>query len=300
MTTTVARFIPLIVAIAILSWASAYPVVRIALRDLPPIPLAAARYAVAATLATAWLAWKRPPLPAWADVPRILACGVIGIALYNIFFNTGEVTVSAGAASLLISAAPLIAALIAVAFLGERLALWGWGGSLLSFAGVVLIAEGQVGGMSFGSGATLVFGAAFCGALYTTLQKRLVLRYGALPSICYILIAGALCLAPWLPRALAILPHAPVRCWAAVLELGIFPAAIGYAAWAVVVGHMGAARGAGLFYLLPPATLVLAFVLTGEIPSPRTLVGGAIVMAGVVVTNTYGHPRRLAGQGTRS
>ncbi|ACI50976.1 protein of unknown function DUF6 transmembrane [Gluconacetobacter diazotrophicus PA1 5] len=294
MTKTVARFIPLIVAIAILSWASAYPVVRIALRDLPPIPLAAARYAGAAVLAMAWLAWKRPPLPAARDVPRILACGVIGIAVYNVLFNTGEVTVSAGASSLLISAAPLIAALIAVVTMGERLSLWGWTGSLLSFAGVVLIAEGQIGGVSFGSGATLVFGAAFCGALYTTLQKRLVLRYGALPSISYILMAGALCLSPWLPQALTVLPHAPVRCWAAVLELAVFPAAIGYAAWAFVVGHMGAARGAALLYLLPPATLVLAFVLTGEIPSLRTLAGGAIVMAGVVVTNTYGHPRRLA------
>lgn len=285
------RLLPLIAAIAILSWASAYPVVRIALRDLPPVPLAAMRYSVAAVLAAAWLAWTRPPLPAPRDLPRILACGVIGIALYNVLFNSGEVTVSAGAASLLISAAPLMAALIAVATMGETLSRWGWGGSLLSFAGVVLIAQGQIGGIAFGSGATLVFGAAVCGALYTSLQKRLVVRYGALPSISYILLAGALCLLPWLPQALAIMPHAPARCWAAVLELGIFPAAIGYAAWAFVIGHMGAARGAGLLYLLPPATLVLAFVLTGEIPSPRTLIGGAIVMAGVVLTNMYGRAR---------
>lgn len=292
---TAARFLPLIVIVAILSWASAYPVVRIALRDLPPVPLAAARYAIAAMLAGGWLAWARPPVPARGDWPRILACGAIGIALYNILFNTGEVTVSAGAASLLISAMPLIAALIAVAVMGERLSPWGWAGSLCSFAGVVLIAGGQVGGIALGSGATLVFVAAVCGALYTTLQKRLVLRYGALPTICYILIAGAVCLSPWLPQALEVLPGAPLRCWAAVLELGIFPAAIGYAAWAFVVGHMGAARGAGLLYLLPPTTLVLAFVLTGEIPGARTLLGGTIVMAGVVVTNTYGHSDRARG-----
>lgn len=292
-----ARFLPLIVLIAILSWASAYPVVRIALRDLPPVSLAAVRYAIAAALAGVWLCWMRPPLPARGDWPRILACGAVGIALYNILFNTGEVTVSAGAASLLISAMPLIAALIAVAVMGERLSPWGWVGSLCSFAGVMLIAEGQVGGISLGSGATLVFGAAVCGAFYTTLQKRLVLRYGALPTICYILIAGAVCLSPWLPQALRGLPGASVRCWAAVLELGIFPAAIGYAAWAFVIGHMGAARGAGLLYLLPPTTLVLAFFLTGEIPSARTLLGGAIVMAGVVVTNTYGHPSRQVRRG---
>ncbi|GBQ24475.1 DMT family transporter [Gluconacetobacter sacchari] len=294
---TAARFLPLIVVVAILSWASAYPVVRIALRDLPPVPLAAARYAIAALLAGGWLAWARPPVPMRGDWPRIGGCGAIGIALYNILFNTGEVTVSAGAASLLISAMPLIAALIAVAVMGERLSFWGWAGSLCSFVGVVLIAGGQVGGIALGSGATMVVGAAVCGALYTTLQKKLVLRYGALPTICYILIAGAICLSPWLPQALRVLPGAPAHCWAAVLELGIFPAAIGYAAWAFVIGHMGAARGAGLLYLLPPATLVLAFVLTGEVPSARTLLGGVIVMAGVVLTNTYGHPDRARRTG---
>ncbi|AOX17534.1 DMT family transporter [Kozakia baliensis] len=297
MNPSVAKFIPLIAAVAIVSWGSAYPVVRIALHDLSPIPLAALRYMIASIMALGWLAWKRPPFPAWRDWPRFIVCGAIGISLYNIFFNTGEVTVSAGAASLLISAAPLIAALLAVAFLGERLTFWGWIGSLLSFAGVVLIAEGQMGGVSFGSGATLVFGAAVCGALYTTLQKKLVHRYGALPSICYILIIGAVLLSPWLPQALSALPHASISSWAAVLELGIFPAAIGYAAWAFVIGHLGAARGAGMLYLLPPTTLVLAFLLTGEVPSSRTLIGGAIVMAGVFVTNIYGHPRRATRQG---
>ena len=59
---------------------------------------------------------------------------------------------------------------------------------------------------------------------------------------------------------------------------------------------MGAARGAGFLYLLPPATLVLAFILTGEIPSVRTLAGGAIVLLGVALTNTYGRPRRQVRQ----
>lgn len=282
------RFLPLFVAVAILSWASAYPVVRIALHDFAPVPLAALRYAIAAIMAAGWLLWKRPALLRLADLPQVLACGAIGITLYNIFFNCGEVTVSAGVASLLISAAPLMAGLMAMAFLGERMSLWGWAGSLLSFGGVVLIADGQSGGLSFGSGATLVFGAAVCGALYTNLQKGLIHRYGALTTIAYVLISGAVLLTPWLPTGLGSFVHGSWSSRAAVVELGVFPAAIGYAAWAFVIGHLGATRGTALLYLLPPITMLLAYVLTNEIPTIRTLIGGAIVMTGVIVTNTWG------------
>ncbi|GBQ41054.1 hypothetical protein AA0614_2184 [Komagataeibacter saccharivorans NRIC 0614] len=286
------RVLPLAAATAILSWSSAYPVVRIALRDMPPVPLAAIRYALAALLAGAWLAYNRIPPPALRDVPRVLACAGIGISLYNVLFNMGEVTVSSGAASLLIASAPLMTALIAMPVLGERLNGWGWIGSLLSFSGVILIAGGQAGGIAFGSGATFVLGAALCSAIYIIMLRQVIQRYGGLPGICYILIAGAILLLPWLPRACSILPNAPWSCTAAVVELAVFPAALGYGAWTFVIGHMGAARGSALLYTLPPVTMVLAFILTGEIPGLRTLLGGAVVMTGVIIMNTWGHPDR--------
>ncbi|GBQ70197.1 hypothetical protein AA103196_2418 [Ameyamaea chiangmaiensis NBRC 103196] len=277
------RLLPLCATVAIVSWASAYPLVRIALRDIPPVPLAAWRYAVAAVLAGLYLLVRRPPVPHGRDLVRLAACGAVGIAAYNILFNCGEVSVSAGTASLIIAAAPLLAGLLAVVVLGERLSARGWAGSVLSFSGVALLAQGQAGGLRFGSGATLVAGAALCAALYMVAQKPLLGRYGALPTTAYTLIAGAVFLSPALGQGARALAHAPPTTWAAVLTLGIFPAALGYAAWGFVIGHLGAARGMVLIYLLPPTTMVLAYGLTGETPTRATLVGGAIVMAGVVL-----------------
>lgn len=71
---------------------------------------------VAACFVACWLFVKRPPLPRMKDLPRFVACGGIGISLYNILFNTGEQTVSAGAASLLLNTAPFLAAIVAVLF----------------------------------------------------------------------------------------------------------------------------------------------------------------------------------------
>ncbi|KFL90517.1 hypothetical protein AmDm5_0983 [Acetobacter malorum] len=283
-------------ALAILSWASAYPVVRLALQVLPPIPLAAVRYALAAVIALVWVGWTRPRLPRVQDLPRFVVCGAIGISLYNILFNLGEQTVSAGAASLLISFSPLIAALLAVGVMGERLSVWGWVGSLVSFCGVVVVAQGQPGGLTFGSGAADVLGAAFSAAVYNAVQKKLVAVYGALATTAYVLIIGAVLLTPWLPQAVQSLQTAPVTGWILVVQLAVFPAILGYGAWAHVVGRIGVARSSGFIYLLSPATLLLAFLITAEVPSLRMLVGGAIILAGVGLMNTLGRVRPPAVQ----
>lgn len=283
--------VPLLpLCIAIGSWASAYPLIRLALVYLSPVPLAAVRYAVAALFLVPWLVATRAALPKGADIPRFLLCGGVGIALYNFLLNTGERTVSAGAASLLINIAPFLAAIVAVLFMGESLTLLGWVGSVISFAGVVLIGSGQPGGFSFGSGATYVLGGAVCSAVYYLLQKPLILRYGALPTTAWNLLAGALVLLPWLPQGMGQLHGQGAYPWVLVAILSLVPAIAGYAAWAKVVGRVGVAASSGFLYLLAPTTLVLAFFMTAEVPSLTTLLGGAVVMGGVALMQLYGRP----------
>ena len=78
--------------------------IRIALNELAPIPLAAARFAIAAILIVAWLAWTRPPLAVARPMRCAFSCAAWpGIALYNIFLNTGQQTVAAGAASFIVN-----------------------------------------------------------------------------------------------------------------------------------------------------------------------------------------------------
>ncbi|MFT9424066.1 MAG: EamA family transporter [Acetobacter syzygii] len=288
------RNVPVLaVCAAILSWASAYPLVRMALAYVPPVPLAALRYAVAGLLVVGWFYARRPALPHWQDLPRFLLCGAVGIALYNILFNTGEQTVSAGATSLLINFAPFMSAFVAVVFMGEVLPLWGWVGSVISFTGIVLIGSGQPGGFAFGSGATTVLAAAFCSALYFLLQRPLVARYGALVSTAWILLIGAVVLLPWLPAGVMALQGKGLWPWLLAFLLGAFPAILGYAAWAHVVGQMGVARSSGFLYLLSPTTLVLAYLMMGEVPALRTLIGGGVVLSGVVLMQTYGRLRKV-------
>ena len=276
------------VAVTVLSWAAAFPLIRLVLADVDPIPLAAIRFAVAALFAVAWLAFKRPKRPTVRDALRFAACGAVGISLYNILLNTGQQTVSAGAASFIVNTLPIITALLSFLVLRERLTAWAWAGMAVSFCGIGLIAQGQPGGLDFGAGSTLVLAAACCSAVYFVIQRPLVPVYGALNCAAYTLLAGALLLAPWAPAGMAQASGAPGATGLAVLALGVFPAALGYATWTYALGHYGAARAANFLYLVPPVATALAVPLVGEWPTLQTLAGGALAIAGVVVVNTRG------------
>lgn len=276
------------IAVTVLSWGTAFPGIRVALDGMTPLPLAAMRFAIASLLALAWLGWRRPTLPRGADAMRFALCGAVGIAMYNLFLNSGQQSVAAGAASFIVNIAPVLTVVLATIFLKERFRAWAWVGMGVSLAGVALIASGQPGGLRFGSGASLIIGAAICTASYFVLQRPLVPKHGALNASAFTLIAGALWLLPWLPEGIAQMLAAPVRVQAAVIFLGVAPAALGYAAWTIVLGSFGAARASNFLYLVPVVAASTAIPLTGEIPAWTTLAGGLLALAGVGLVNTRG------------
>ena len=251
------------------------------------VAAAASRFWLAGTIALAWLLAKRPTLPSTRDTGRFLLSGLIGIALYNAFLNTGQRTVGPGAASFLINTGPIITAFLAMIFLRERFGLAAWIGSAVAFAGAATIATGQPGGLRLGAGASLILLAALCQATYFIIQRPLVPQYGALASTAYTIIAGALLLTPWLPAGLRALgtaaPHsAPAE---ALLALVLLPSILGYAAWTHALGTLGAARAANFLYLVAPVATGISYMLTGEIPGLSTLLGGVLAISGVAIVN---------------
>ena len=275
------------VLVTVLAWASAFPLIRIALGGLGPLPLAAARFWLAGSIAVGWLLTVRPARPNRRDAGVFLLCGLAGIALYNACLNTGQKTVSPGAASFLVNIGPIITAILATIFLREQFGRAAWTGSAVALAGVAIIASGQPGGLHLGAGASLVVLAAACQATYFTLQRPLVPRYGALACTAYTFIAGALLLTPWLPGAAASLAAAGSSSPAtyAVVALVLVPSIIGYASWTYALGTLGAARAANFLYLVPPVATGISYLLTGEIPRWSTLVGGLVAILGVAIVN---------------
>lgn len=275
------------VALTVILWASAFPAIRAALVAFSPAELAALRFAFASVALGLYFAVARPVLPGRADLPRILAAGGLGIAAYNLLLNTGSRTVDAGTASFVVNTAPIFTALLGAAMLGERLRPLGWAGIGLSFVGVALIAVGR-GDMGFGTGALLVLAAAVCQAAQFVLQKPLLAHHGALPVTACVLWAGTAMLLPFLPGALGAAQEAPAHALAAVLFLGLGPAALAYVAWSYALARMPVSRAASFLYLVPPVATLLAWLWLDEAPGWHALIGGSVALAGVIVVNTLG------------
>ncbi|WP_186207814.1 DMT family transporter [Burkholderia gladioli] len=282
------------VAFTVLSWAAAFPFIRIGLHELSPMQLAAARFATATVLVLGWLAWRRPRRPTARDAMAFALSGLLGIAGYNALLNTAELSVAPGAAAFIMSTSPIVTAILSTLFLREKLNRQGWAGSLFSFAGIGLIASGQPGGLALGSGTTLILLAAAGSAVYFVLQRRLIPVYGPLACTAYTLLAGAVLLLPWLPGALRSLaaPGALHAALPAVLVLGIFPAALGYASWTFALSHFGPARATHFLYLVPAAAMGLSIFMTGERPGLATLGGGLMAIAGVAAVALRGRSSR--------
>ena len=276
--------------------ALSFPLTKVALADLPPLNLAAVRFAVASLLIIPWLVWKRPRLPSRGDAIRFILCGLIGIALYNALLNAGQQTVSASAASFIVNTVPILTALFATLFLDERFNRWGWASAGLGFAGVGIVVAGQPGGFTFGSGPFLIFGSVVAQAAFFVIQKPLVRRYGALASTAYTILAGALMLSPWMAEGLLTLaaPDTAQSTILAVVALAALPAVLGYAAWAHAISQFGAGRSATFLHLIRPTATLLAFVISGETLGVTTLMGGLVAIAGVALVSARGRPARTS------
>ncbi|MFZ1376943.1 MAG: DMT family transporter [Geothrix sp.] len=291
----------LAISALLLLWASAFAGIRAGMRLTPsgavgpdgygPGELALLRFGTASTLLALYAAAKRMRLPERSELPLIGLTGFLGISVYHVALNFGEVTVQAGAASLLISAAPVFTALLSVAVLKERLTGLGWLGILLAFAGVALIALSGGRGLHFTPGSLLILLAATVAAVYSILSKQLLRRHAALEFTCYSIWAGTLPLLVFLPGLLRRFPVAAPPATFAVIYLGIFPAAIAYVLWNYALARMPASLLSSFLYLSPVLASLIAWVWLGEVPALLTLVGGAIAILGVILVQTKGYAR---------
>jgi len=271
--------------VTIVAWASAFPAIRAGLAAFGPLELGAARFAVAAVPAAAFLLMTRPALPRWSEAWRFFVGGLFFVALYTTLLNLGEQTVSAGPASFIINVNPIIPAVLAMLFLGERFGGRSWIGTAVSFAGIGLIALGEGDAFRIDAGALLILGSAFCNSITSVVQKPLFARHEPLTVSAWNMVIGAVLLAPALPSAIAQVPPASTEGLVAAIYLGVVPSLIAYASWTIVLSRMPASRASNFMYCVPPVATAMGFVWLGEEPSAFSLVGGAMALGGVILVN---------------
>ncbi len=248
-------------AATILFWASSYAAIRVGLEAYGPGQVALARLLVASAVLSLYAALTRMRLPEVKDLPAILLSGFLAFGVYHVALNYGEITVSAGAASILIGTAPIFTALWATGFLGERLRPLGWAGMGVSFAGAALVSVGEGRGFGLDPGAGVILLAAISVSVYFVLQKPYLAKYGALAFTTYAIWAGTLMSLVFLPGLVSQTATAPASTVLWMVYLGVFPTAVGYATYAYAFSRMPASRAVSYLYLIPVAAYLIALRL---------------------------------------
>ncbi|MFZ4453613.1 DMT family transporter [Salibacterium aidingense] len=274
-------------AAAITLWASAFPAIRVGLESFEPLHLSMLRLLIGSTALVIPAIATNMKLPERKDLPAILILGFLGFSVYHTFLSIGEETVSAGAASFVVSTTPLVSALLARFFLKETFGTYGWAGSITALFGVFLISFDTGKGFNLEMGVLMVLIATLGESVYFVLQSNYLTKYGFIPFTTYTIWAGTLFMLVSVPGTAEAIHQASMESLLTVMYLGLFPTVIPYFAIAYATSKQGASEATSSLYLTPVLAIIISWIWIGETPTLLSIAGGAVVLAGVSLAALY-------------
>ena len=301
---TVLRGRPLAVYIFLCAvWGSTWLVIKIGLRDLPPLTFAGFRMALACLLIGPLAFSVKGKRPSRREALLVLCSGLLQIGLSYALLFIATQWIASGLAAILFASFPIWVGLFAHFLLpDEPLTARTIAAAAVGLAGVALI-EAPAAARVFGSrghlfaGGALVLASAIVSGYANVLNKRSLTRVAPAQNVWGQTLAGALLL---LLGAAVFERGAPIH-WTA--------GAVASLAYLAIFGT--ALTFAGLFWLIPKVpvaiigtiplvdtliAVVLGNLVLHEKLSLRILAGGALILAGVLLAASNRRPAGVAGR----
>ena len=272
-------------------WSTGFIAARAGLEEAGPATFLFLRFSLVSVLMLCLLPVLRP---AWPASPGALAHLVIlGLMMQVIYFGGAWMAMStgvgAGTAALILSLQPVLIALLAGPVLGESLQRRQWLGLGLGVTGVVLVVDhklslglGSIAGMIFCLGSLLGITA---GTLY---QKRFC------PALD---VFGGL-LVQFVTATVVFLPLASLEGWnvtwsrqfvAALVWVTVLLSLVSVMLLTLMIRRHEASRITSLFFLVPPVTALIAWLVLGETMGAVALAGMSLAVAGVALVVSGNH-----------
>jgi drug/metabolite transporter (DMT)-like permease len=274
----------LALAITVLMWSAAFVAIRVGAKSYDAGPFLLLRFLIPALLLGALAARTRSLTPPVRDRGRAVLLGLLFLSYIGLLV-IGEATVDAGTASMLAETSPLLTALLAVAFLGERIGPWLAAGLLTGFAGAALIAVGESGGVHLRLGAVAILAAALAQALLIVVQRPLLARQSATAVVAQASIVGAIAMLPFAGRLVDSVGDEPASATFAIVFVAVTTGAISYVTLAYALARStSTSQVSAVLYLVPPLAVLLSAVLLGEPPTALAIAGGMLALAGVALS----------------
>ena len=272
----------------------------IAVDAVPPFAIAAVRFAIAAVLLYAWARLANRPLTPMrrSDWPMVVGLGLTAVAGYNWLFLTGLTLAPASDGAIIVPGlAPIFTAVLAGLLLGERLGARGFAGLAVAAVGLLLVVSpGSGAGSDRLLGDALFVGGAVLWGVYSVLARRASARFNAVSVSLYGIAFGTAVLIPLavLEGGLGTLATAPIEAIAGIGYLAVFGTVGAFVLLNLGVARLGAARASAFALLVPVVGVLSSVALLGERIGPLTLIGGAVVLAGLWLVEHPGVPHATA------
>ena len=277
--------LPLMVAAFCLLWSSAFSVAKFAMADCPPLLLLTARFLLAGLLMLGAAVVSGMPLKNMSrrDVALFALLGVANQAAYLGLGYVGLHSISSGLSALIISANPVLTAMLATALLGERMSWRKIAGLVLGIAGVAFVVQNRLaGGADHLTGILFSLAALVSLVGGTILFKRFTPKGDLWVGNGVQSLAAGLALAPVAFGAESVADIVPSwRLLAAFAYLVLLVSVFAYLLWFRILAVSGATAASSYHFLMPPLGLLFGWLLLGEHVALLDLIGIVPVALGI-------------------
>jgi len=281
-------------------WGTGFYFGKLALREMGVSHMVLYRF-IFATLGMVPIYFSSPrrcPTPRWTgrEITVLLVSTTLGIPVQFLLQFQGLAHTTVSHAALMVGTMPVLLALGATLFAGERLDWVGWLALAGSTVGVVLIVlggheRGVPGSIPSLAGDMLVVLSLVIALGWILMNKSLMRVHSPMAVTAYSILLGTAMLAVWV---IAVDGPPPVRnvsltAWLALAASGVLCTATTTLLWNWGIHHVPASR-AGVFLNIEPALgSLLGVRLLGDRLGPFAWVGGGLILAAAFTLTTRGH-----------
>jgi drug/metabolite transporter (DMT)-like permease len=221
------------------------------------------------------------------DLPLLLGAAAVGIWLNQLSFMYAVKLTTATTVGLVLGTIPIFTALIARAVGIERLSRRFWAASVVSFAGVALVAAGSGGGVSGDlAGDLLAVATSATWAAYSVSISPLMRTYSPYQISAFALAVG------WLPLTATGASQLAGQDWGAVGWLGwlslafamLGPLVLTNVLWFTAIDEVGPSRATLFANLQPFVAAIFALAILSERITPLQILGGVAIGIGIVLS----------------
>lgn len=203
---------------------------------------------------------------------------------------TGLQWTSASNTGWIIGTTPVFMAILAFIIFKERMTVQQLIGIVISFFGLLtLISKGDFLSIDLikNKGDALVVSSSVTWAIYSMVNKKIILHYSPIMTTLYMFLYVSIILAPFTinEQNITAVVNLSFSGWISILFLGIICSGAAYALWAQTLKEMSATQAGVFLYLEPFVTLFGAWIMLSEHITVLTFLSGITIIGGVVLVN---------------